>query len=73
MYVFVDYIYKVEIKFKVFGKYMDISGNKVMVYGLIVVVEKVGLCLFLGFYFIILVIDILYEFFKYKLLGVIMV
>lgn len=70
IYVFI-FIYKIESKMlKVVGFYIDINGNKVILYGLIVVVEKVGLEFYLGFYFIILVIDILYEFVKYKLLGV---
>lgn len=72
MYVLADYIHKAEIKLKAFGKHTDTSGNKVMVHGPTVVVEKVGSCPPPGLHFTILVIDTPYESLKYKLPGAIM-
>lgn len=53
------------------GIYCQVIGNFVIVYGFIMGVNWVGLQLFLGFYFIILVFDIFYELFKCKVYNVV--
>lgn len=62
--------YRIESKNKVKGRYMDITGNKATVYGLIAAAEKAGMKLFLGSYPITPATDVLHELAKHKSLGV---
>ena len=65
--------YRIETKHKVPGRYMDITGNKATVYGLIAAAEKAGLKLYLGSYPITPATDILHELSKHKSCGAITV
>ena len=65
--------YRIESKYKVKGRYMDITGNKATAYGLIAAAEKAGLRLYLGSYPITPATDILHELSKHKSCGVITV
>ena len=65
--------YRIETKHKVPGRYMDITGNKATVYGLIAAAEKAGLKLYLGSYPITQATDILHELSKHKSCGAITV
>lgn len=65
--------YRIETKEKVPGRYMDITGNKATVYGLIAAAEKAGLKLYLGSYPITPATDILHELSKHKSCGAITV
>jgi len=58
--------YRIETKEKVPGRYMDITGNKATVYGLIAAAEKAGMKLYLGSYPITPATDILHELAKHK-------
>lgn len=62
--------YRIESKYKVKGRYMDITGNKATAYGLIAAAEKAGMRLFLGSYPITPATDILHELAKHKSCGV---
>ena len=62
--------YRIESKYKVKGRYMDITGNKATAYGLIAAAEKAGMKLFLGSYPITPATDILHELAKHKSCGV---
>lgn len=69
MYVLI-LIHKTESKMlKVVGSHIDTNGNKVILHGPTVVVEKVGPESHSGLHFTILVIDTSYESVKYKLSG----
>lgn len=65
--------YRIETKNAVPGRYMDITGNKATVYGLIAAAEKAGLKLYLGSYPITPATDILHELSKHKSCGAITV
>ena len=65
--------YRIDTVHKHPGRYMDITGNKAMAYGLIAAAEKAGLRLYLGSYPITPASDILNELAKHKSLGVITV
>jgi len=65
--------YRIETKEKAPGRYMDITGNKATVYGLIAAAEKAGLQLYLGSYPITPATDILHELSKHKSCGAITV
>lgn len=65
--------YRIETKHAVPGRYMDITGNKATVYGLIAAAEKAGLKLYLGSYPITPATDILHELSKHKSCGAITV
>jgi len=63
-------VYRIESKYKVPGRYMDITGNKATAYGFIAAAEKAGLKLYLGSYPITPATDVLHELSKHKSLGV---
>lgn len=63
--------YRIETRYKVPGRYMDITGNKATAYGLMAAAEKAGVTLFLGSYPITPASDILHELAKHKSMGVI--
>ncbi len=65
--------YRIETKHAAPGRYMDITGNKATVYGLIAAAEKAGLKLYLGSYPITPATDILHELSKHKSCGAITV
>lgn len=65
--------YRIDTVDKKPGRYMDITGNKGIAYGLIAAAEKAGLQLYLGSYPITPASDILHELAKHKSLGVITV
>lgn len=65
--------YRIETKHKVPGRYMDITGNKATVYGLIAAAEKAEMKLYLGSYPITPATDILHELAKHKSCGAITV
>ena len=58
--------YRIETRQKEAGRYMDITGNKAMAYGLIAAAERAGLPLFLGSYPITPATDILHELAKHR-------
>jgi len=63
--------YRIESIHKKPGRYMDITGNKAMAYGLIAAAEKAKMQLFLGSYPITPATDILIELSKHKSLGIV--
>lgn len=63
--------YRIESHHKMPGRYMDISGNKALAYGLMAATEKAGVKLFLGSYPITPASDILHELAKHKSMGII--
>ena len=65
--------YRIETRQKEAGRYMDITGNKAMAYGLIAAAERAGLPLFLGSYPITPATDILHELAKHRSMGVVTV
>lgn len=65
--------YRIETRQKEVGRYMDITGNKAMAYGLIAAAERAGLPLFLGSYPITPATDILHELAKHRSMGVVTV
>ena len=65
--------YRIESRNAEAGRYMDITGNKATVYGMIAAAEKAGLKLYLGSYPITPATDILHELAKHKSCGAITV
>lgn len=65
--------YRIETRQKEAGRYMDITGNKAMAYGLMAAAERAGLPLFLGSYPITPATDILHELAKHRSMGVVTV
>lgn len=63
--------YRIESIHKKPGRYMDITGNKALSYGLIAAAERANLPLFLGSYPITPATDILIELSKHKSLGIV--
>ena len=63
--------YRIESIHKRPGRYMDITGNKAIAYGLMAAAERAGLRLFLGSYPITPATDILNELAKHKAMGIV--
>lgn len=65
--------YRIESRHKHPGRYMDVTGNKALAYGLIAAAERASMTLYLGSYPITPATDILNELSRHKSLGVVTV